>query len=171
MNIRKSIFSPCRGYRYSLWRRFQGELIWEGVNKQRDGYVMWCALNPSTADENVDDNTLRRCQFFAKQEGFGEMVMTNLFAYRATDPKEMKKQHDPVGVDNDRHLLELAHGAEMVICAWGGNGKFKARDRAVLKLLETKPLYCLRITENGFPEHPLYLPSSLRAIPFKPLPL
>lgn len=80
---------------------------------------MFVGLNPSTADESKDDNTIRRCVAYAKEWGFDGLCMTNLFAYRATDPKVMLAQADPVGEGNDQVLLDLSKSAGMVIAAWG----------------------------------------------------
>lgn len=120
---------------------------------------MFVGLNPSTADETRDDPTIRRCMAFAKAWGYGGLCMTNLFSFRATDPKDMKAAADPVGPENDAHLLALAEGAGVIIAAWGANGTHKGRDKDVRKLLPT--LYCLAMTKGGHPGHPLYLPKIL----------
>ena len=150
--IRQTIFSSCRTYRYSLWREWIGG----------EGYAMFVGLNPSTADETRDDPTIRRCIAFAKAWGYGGLCMTNLFAFRATDPKNMKAIADPVGRENDAHLLALAEGAGVIIAAWGANGTHKGRDKEVRKLLPT--LYCLAQTKGGHPGHPLYLPKTLTPV-------
>ena len=100
---RQTIFSPCRRYRYTLWR------AWDMFNP---GYVMFIGLNPSTADEVQDDPTIRRCIGYAKEWGYGAFCMTNIFAFRATDPRVMKAQADPVGPENDKWLTECAKGAD-----------------------------------------------------------
>jgi hypothetical protein len=120
---------------------------------------MFIGLNPSTADETKDDPTIRRCVQFAKDWGYEAVCMTNLFAFRATDPKAMLAEPDPVGQDNDRWLLECASGAEIVVAAWGANGGHMGRGDAVRGMFEG--LQKLRLTKGGFPQHPLYLPASL----------
>lgn len=88
---------------------------------------MFVGLNPSTADELLDDPTIRRCVAFARSWGYGALCMTNLFAFRATDPDVMKSADDPVGPENDQHLQDLANGASVVIAAWGVHGTFGGR--------------------------------------------
>lgn len=143
-------FSDCRTYRYALWR------TWGGVN----GYCMFVGLNPSTADETLDDPTIRRCIKFAKDWGYSGLCMTNIFAYRATDPKVMKSVADPIGPDNDDWLRDSASQAAVVIAAWGTHGKHMGRADAVKRLLPN--LSYLRLTKDGHPSHPLYLPGNLR---------
>lgn len=141
--------SPCRAYRYDLWRRWSTD----------KGYVMFIGLNPSTADETNDDPTIRRCIDFAKRWGFGELCMANLFAFRATQPRDMKAAADPVGPDNNRSLQTLADGASIIIAAWGKDGTYQGRDKQVLKMLPR--LHCLKQNKDGTPAHPLYLKSEL----------
>lgn len=143
-------FSPCRTYRYSLWRRW-------GAPEQ--GYAMFIGLNPSTADEVEDDPTVRRCIQFAKDWGYGALYMTNLFAFRATDPAVMKADSEPIGPDTDAVLAELAKNAGVVVAAWGNHGSHSARDQQVIALLPN--LHCLKVTKAGQPSHPLYLRKSL----------
>jgi hypothetical protein len=147
---REAVFSPCRRYRYALHRVWDPSL----------GVAMFIGLNPSTADEKVDDPTIRRCIAFARAWGFGALCMTNLFAYRATQPADMLAQDDPVGPENDEHLRALAALAGVVVAAWGTHGTHGGRHRAVRAMLPG--LQYLRLTKNGHPGHPLYLPASLR---------
>ena len=146
-------FSPCRRYRYSLLRTWQ----------PAGGFAMFVGLNPSTADETVDDPTIARCVAFSKAWGFGGLLMTNLFAYRATQPADMKAQADPVGPENDAYLVRLADQAQVVVAAWGTYGAFLGRDQQVRGLLGRK-LHYLRLTKDGHPGHPLYLPGNLRPV-------
>lgn len=125
---------------------------------------MFIGLNPSTADEVKDDPTIRRCVAFAKDWGYNALCMTNLFAFRATDPAVMLAAPDPVGPDNDRHLVNLSRGAGVIVAAWGTNGAFLGRDREVQALLPG--LHCLRKTKHGHPSHPLYLPGTLTPVLF-----
>jgi hypothetical protein len=151
---RTADFSPCRRYRYALWR------TWGGIT----GYAMFVGLNPSTADETEDDPTIRRCIAFAKEWGYGGLCMTNLFAYRATQPTDMMNADDPVGPDNDDWLRDAGGGASVVVAAWGVNGTFSGRNTAVRKTLPR--LHYLRLTKAGHPGHPLYLPKTLRPVPW-----
>jgi len=150
---RSAWMSDCRAYRYSLWRRW-------GAGP----YAMFVGLNPSTADEMSDDPTIRRCIGFAKAWGYEALCMTNLFAYRATKPADMLKQHDPIGPSNDAHLQKLAAEAGVVVAAWGTHGTHKGRHLAVREMLPA--MHYLRLTKDGHPGHPLYLPASLRPVPW-----
>lgn len=140
-------FSPCRNYRYALWRR------WE----HNAPYVMFVGLNPSTANEHEDDPTIRRCKRFAADWGYGAIYMANLFALRATDPKDMLAHNDPIGSDNDSTLIALARGAGAIVCAWGALGNHLERDERIKALLSPYDLKCLGTTKQGQPRHPLYI--------------
>lgn len=150
-----AVLSECRNYRYNLWR------IW-GPSQKR---VMFIGLNPSTADESVDDRTIRRCIAFSKFWGYDGLFMTNLFAYRATKPKDMLRAIEPVGADCDRTLIETSQKVELVVAAWGMHGGHAGRDNNVRKLLPK--LHYLALTKFGKPRHPLYLRSDLRPILWK----
>ncbi len=144
-----AIFSPCRTWRYTLAR------WWEPAG----AYVNFICLNPSTADEAIDDRTIIRCVGFAKRWGYAGLVVTNIFAYRATHPEDMVKAEDPIGPENDSRILSVARHAGRVICAWGIDGKLHGRASEILNLLHGLgiPLYCLGVTKHGWPKHPLYL--------------
>ena len=146
--------SACRTYRYALWRAWAAQLP----------YCVFIGFNPSTADETEDDPTLRRCIRFAKDWGFGGVVMVNLFAFRATDPKEMMAAEDPVGPENDKWLLRVTFEAKMVVAAWGIKGSYKGRASQVMTRLQT-PLFCLGTTKEGYPRHPLYVKANVRPVP------
>ncbi len=95
------------------------------------------------------------------------MVVVNLFAFRATTPKELRRAVDPVGPKNDEHLLASVDGADAVVAAWGVHGAMNARDREVIELLSNRaPLRCLGVTKDGLPRHPLYMPKSSVAAPY-----
>lgn len=148
--ISSADFSPCRTYRYALWRRWDSD---------HADYAMFVGLNPSTADETLNDPTIRRCIAFAKDWGYSGLCMTNIFAYRVTDPAVMKAVADPVGPDNDRWLAQCAERAGVVIAAWGTHGVHMGRAETVKRLLPS--LSYLRLTKDGHPGHPLYLPGNL----------
>jgi len=148
-------FSPCNLYRYDLWR------IW----KQKKPYVNFVCLNPSTADANFDDPTIRRCIGYAADWGYGGMVMTNIFAYRSTDPKNLKHAEDPIGKSNDTVIRIISASAGLTIMAWGVHGAYLDRGYNVLPLLRN-PHY-LDLTKERFPKHPLYLKKSLKPKPFE----
>lgn len=152
MTARPSLtrFSDDRIYRYTLYREWPAE-------NAREGCVMFIGLNPSTADEVKDDPTIRRCKGFARSWGFRRMFMLNLFAFRATNPREMMAATDPIGPDNDRWLCEHAESSAIVVAAWGRHGEFQGRDRAVRRFL--RKIY--QIGDAEYPRHPLYLKSDL----------
>lgn len=126
---------------------------------------MFIGLNPSTADEVQDDPTVRRCINFSKEWGYSGLCMTNIFGFRATDPVYMKVQEDPVGPENDKALLEIAENAGVIVAAWGVHGVHLERESKVKALLGDR-LKCLRLTKDGHPAHPLYLPKILMPVPF-----
>lgn len=155
---RDAVLSPCGIYRYRLDRRV-------GDDPRACNFLM---LNPSTADATQDDPTIRRCIAFAKGWGYGRLVVTNLFAYRATDPREMMTTRTPVvGPENNQHIIEAATAAAVTVCAWGAHGSTYGRDRAVLRLLGNAGIepMALRVTKGGAPAHPLYLPATLQPVP------
>lgn len=140
-------FSDCRTHRYALWRRWQ----WQGFANQ----VMFIGLNPSTADETEDDPTIRRCIRFAKDWDYGGLLMMNAFAFRATDPKDMKSASDPVGPANDEAFGQRRSQVGLIVAAWGVHCPLE-REIAVC-LAIGKTIHCLGRTKNGRPKHPLYL--------------
>lgn len=145
-----AMISACGAYRYRLQRRWaDGDLL---------GYIM---LNPSIADATVDDPTIRRCMSFAMGHGFGGIRVVNLFALRATNPAELIGPEDPVGPDNDRHLVEMAalakHGAR-VVAAWGVPKNNLVFERAIrVAGWFGSGLHALGVSRDGHPRHPLYL--------------
>jgi hypothetical protein len=162
VNISHACFSPCRRYRYTLFRDL-------GMRGPTLTVVM---LNPSTADAVKDDPTIRRVIGYAQAWGNGALQVLNLFAFRATDPREMMTAADPVGPDNDEHLtreLLLAKSDQrFVLAAWGTHGGHRSRDFHVLhKLVDGVEWRCLGRTHHGYPRHPLYTPKSQSAMPFK----
>mgnify|MGYP004417320813 CR=1 FL=1 len=117
--------------------------------------VVFILLNPSTADANKDDATIRKCMSFARQWKYGTLDVVNLFAYRATDPRKLKGYNNPVGPENDKWIVQTARDADIVVAAWGNHGRFMARDEEVLNLLDR--VSCLGITKARCPKHPLYV--------------
>jgi hypothetical protein len=122
-------------------------------------------LNPSTADERTDDPTIRRCIGFARDWGYGGVEIVNIFALRATDPRELRLARDPIGRVNDRHVREAAERSSAVVIAWGVHGALRARGAAALGLLSPRArLLALGWTRAGEPRHPLYLRRDVRPI-------
>ena len=160
MSIVKSdsgaLFSSCRRWRYLLWRR------WDAARPVAN-FLM---LNPSTADEWKLDPSCTRARVYAERWGYGALIVTNIFGWRATDPEEMKAVPDPVGRGNDRAILRAAREAEIVVCAWGNHGAHRGRSTAVLDALKAHAirLYAIRLNGEGEPAHPLYLPAKLKPI-------
>lgn len=157
---RGAIFDPTQTYRYSLWREWN-------LARPRIGFIM---LNPSRADAQVDDPTIRRCIAFAHTWNFGALEVVNLFAYRTSHPADLKRVLDPVGGENDRYLLSLGQRVNQIILAWGNWGNLQNRNRCVLQLLEQQTylscLHCLGMTKTGHPRHPLYVKGSVLPVVF-----
>ncbi|MEY4697482.1 MAG: hypothetical protein RIT14_1910 [Pseudomonadota bacterium] len=149
-----AVYSPCDAYRYLLTRVWQPEA-------PRALFVM---LNPSTATEVQNDPTVERCERRARALGFGSFRVTNIFAFRATDPRVMRAQTDPVGPANDDAIRDSAQSwitgpQDRIICAWGTHGAHLDRGAQVHALLSQtgKPLHHLGLTRDGHPKHPLYI--------------
>lgn len=198
---RETVFSPCRRYRYTLWREwgprplgFQFDPHPDYYPGRPDQYVQFVCLNPSTADERQDDPTVRRCVDYAKRWGFGALCVTNIFAWRDTDPEAMRKVPTPVSHGNvevgtaesangsitwvtdanDHHLVEVASKASLLVCAWGKHGEHLGRGKRVAEMFKKcrdprwhfPRLHCLKVNKDGSPQHPLYLSADLLPIPF-----
>jgi hypothetical protein len=149
---RTAQISPCGYYRYALTRS------WDASKPQ----VLIVGLNPSIADAEIDDPTLKRCITFAKAWGCGGLLLGNLFAYRATNPRVLRQVSDPVGPENDVWLGRLRAQADLVVAAWGNHGNLYERAKGVAAALG--PLDCLGVTKSGAPRHPLYVPASAHPI-------
>lgn len=146
--------SDCGRYRYSLER-------W--IPAVRGGLVLFIGVNPSTADANIDDATVRKWCGFAGRWGFGHVSVGNLFAWRATDVRELGLAEDPNGPENDDALRTMIGHASLVVPCWGSRDKLPPRlhkrideVRALLAQSE-KPIKTLGFTVSGDPKHPLML--------------
>jgi hypothetical protein len=152
-------FSTDRKYRYVLWRD------WD-LSKP---VVVFIMLNPSTADELENDPTVERCERRAKKMGYGGLVVLNLFAFRATDPKELYSCLDPIGIQNDEAIANQVMKAHkeggIIICGWGTHGKLFSRGQKVLArfslIFGIKPYY-LELNKDGTPKHPLYISYNIK---------
>lgn len=144
----EALYSDCETYRYLLSRR------WGDAET-----LLYILLNPSTATEERNDPTIERCERRARMLGFGGFAVANLFAFRATDPRDLKRAPCPVGPDNDAQLQIAASRAGKVLCGWGVHGAHKARAGAVETLLRQAgtTLWHLGQTKAGHPRHPLYV--------------
>ncbi|WP_298915542.1 DUF1643 domain-containing protein [uncultured Roseobacter sp.] len=145
----EAAYSDCGNYRYRLTR------VWDETRPK----VNFIMLNPSKADEIRNDPTVERCQRRAEHLGFGAFRVTNIFAWRDTDPTAMRRAKEPIGPLNDAVLRASALWADQVIVAWGVHGAHQERGNSVADLLSglDKPLYHLGLSKEGHPRHPLYL--------------
>lgn len=166
--VRTATYSSCGLYRFDLQIVFR-----DAARASRSSeLVQFIGLNPSTATEMVDDPTVRRCKRFARDWGFGGMVMTNAFAFRSTDPRPLYALKDPVGASNDEYLAYWANhrSVGMVVLCYGNHGILQGRHSAVVGLLHAKApaerLHCLGMTGMGYPKHPLYLAATTKPAPF-----
>ena len=158
--IREAVISDDQKYRYTLYREWAEEVDKEVFGVRVLNFVM---LNPSKADGKVDDPTVRKCIGFAQRNGYNAIRIVNLFAFRATDPKELKKAYDSgedvAGPDNNEYVRELPPD-ETVVVAWGATFMkedfVRKRVWGTLKMLDRK-LYCLSKTKDGHPGHPVML--------------
>ena len=144
------VFSPDRNHRYTLIHR------WDELLNPNHG-IAWICLNPSTADENQLDPTLRRIRDFSAMWGYSFFVMMNLFAWRATQPADMKRTTDPIGPDNDRLIAHWSKKVDRVMLGWGEHGAHLGRDQQVLAYLDRSKTFCLERNASGQPKHPLYV--------------
>lgn len=149
---RDATISPCGRYRYTLSR------IWG----PRVPGVCWIMLNPSTANGEVDDPTIRRCIGFTKRLGYDGLLVVNVFAYRATDPAELLKvgTEAAVGPDNGLWVKRACLQSDLLIAAWGAApGPFREGCEYVGHRIREEffGLKCLGVTKDGSPRHPLYL--------------
>jgi hypothetical protein len=153
--------SHCGRYRYRLWRE------WNYT------YPTCCfiMLNPSTADANIDDPTIRRCVGFAKKWGYGRLNVVNLFAYRSASPEALygMSKGMAIGPEGDRHIAEVCNASDIIICAWGNHGSLFMRGEEVIKIIRAQqgaePMAIKINNKSKQPSHPLYLKADLK--PFK----
>lgn len=144
--------SACGRYRLLLWRRWG------------DGGVLAAVLlNPSTADADRDDPTLRAVTARARAAGLGAVRVANLFTLRSADPQALRAAEDPVGPGADAAIDRAVEGAALVLCGWGAGGALAGRGAAVAARLAAAdlPLVHLGLTRGGQPRHPLYVPQAV----------
>lgn len=161
--------SECGRYRWWLRRGWKN---WNklGLPVKSLGVCCFVMLNPSTADDRQDDPTIRRCICFAKTWGYDTLSVRNLFAWRATDPRELFNAESVTGGQRGDSELLAACTADLTVLAWGANVPF-CRDKQALEMFTRsfpgKPLYCLGLTKAGNPRHPLYVRSEATPILFQ----
>jgi hypothetical protein len=144
-----AVYSDCENYRYSLTR------VWDPAGLK----VAFIMLNPSTATEVQNDPTVERCERRSRALGFGAFSVTNIFAWRDTDPRKMRAAEDPIGPDNNDAISVACTWSDSMIAAWGTHGEHLKRGPAVEALLRETglPIYHLGLSKAGHPKHPLYI--------------
>lgn len=156
------VISPDERYRYELFR------VWD----RSLPVLMLVGMNPSTASPNFDDNTLFKGRRYAVSWGFGSLLMGNAFSFRATDHKRLMKVLDPVGPENDKHLVAMAERADLILLAYGSpHRSLRYRGLQVGRMLAEQhahKLHVLELSKDGVPKHPLYLKGSLKPVPWCP---
>jgi hypothetical protein len=160
MTSRGALLSDDRRYRYRLWRAWDSQLP----------VMVWVMLNPSTADATVDDRTTLKCSEFARIHGHGAIIVVNLFAWRSRSPSELRVASDPIGPDNDRHIVwACTRSARVTIMGgWGADSFARRRASEVKRLIGSAThvgMNCLGKTKNGHPEHPLFVPYASPIMP------
>lgn len=157
-----AVLSECGQYRYTLSRRWG------------DGPTcLFVMLNPSTADAQENDPTIRRCIGFAKREGCGGLVVINLYTFRTKDPAVLARHSFPHGPASPRYAADAIVAADgPVICAWGADPLVRGVSLGMLDLIRAcgKTPMCLGATKDGHPRHPLYLPKDAPLVPFRMAP-
>ena len=156
--INTAIFDPTKKYRYLLTRKIC----------EKDTICTFIMLNPSTADEIENDPTVARCVKFAKVWGYGKLNVLNIFALRSTDPGGLYTIEDPVGQDNDHHIVETVRNSDLVIAAWGVHAALNDRGKQVEDLIVPyTDIHCLSVTKDGYPGHPLYLRNDSKPVLYR----
>lgn len=150
-DLPRAIFDSTERYRYWWARQWNKDL-------PIANFVM---LNPSTADAKRSDPTVTRCHRYVERWGFGSLIVTNIFAYRSTDPKQLRLVDDPIGEETDDYIIRAADLSDLIVVAWGVHGDHLGRGHDVLSLLCDRHLFALGTTKSGSPRHPLYLASNL----------
>lgn len=168
---RAAVFSACGQFRYRLDipLNTQQSLF---ASELKGGRCTFLMLNPSTADQNVNDPTVRRVVQYAKDWGFSDVTVLNLFAYRSTDPDKLLDMGlaNSIGPKNDRYIEDVVAKSSRIVVAWGRTFQqeevFRARVRAVVRMLAHKTVLTLGLNDDGSPKHPLYVEKSVVPRPF-----
>lgn len=151
--------------RWRWWKKADGSAVVDGANQPlgEPEFVLFVMLNPSTANAETDDPTIRKCVGFAQRWGYDRIAVVNLFAFRATDPTELLRLaeiDDPFGVRNQEVIERVAYDCHLIVCAWGAHGAHLGQNETVLGWIEgctSKPLHALGFSKAGHPRHPLML--------------
>lgn len=153
-----ALLSACGRYRYTLTR-----VLNPNVAREQRRTLLMLGVNPSTADGETDDASIRKMCGFARRWGFDRLQVGNVFGWRATDVRELARAPDPVGPENDEHLDQLIGGADLVVPCWGRQSKvppaLRPRFNVVRTLIQAweRPTACLGRCSDGSPRHPLML--------------
>lgn len=142
-------------HRYKLWRTWDSKL-------PKVGFIM---LNPSTADHTLDDPTIKKCMAYARKWGYGGIIVVNLFGFRSTDPRALKKMKlgDAIGKHNAQYIFQVINTCELVVAAWGNDGSLHPSAKTLKHFNKVR---VLGLTKSGHPKHPLYLKGDLKPIPW-----
>lgn len=151
-----AIISNCGRYRYCLVRE------WDKTKPS----LRIIMLNPSRADAEEDDPTIRSCVRIADHLGYGLIAIYNLFAWRATDPKDLSTVADPIGPEND-HWLDRVTSGPTIVCAWGAQAIAAPRAATFMEMLNGVDVWCFGTTKHGAPKHPLYLKTGTKLVAFR----
>lgn len=153
----KAIFSKCGYYRYFLKRDF--------IKKPKN-ILVYIMLNPSIADEKFNDPSVERCQRRAIGLGYDSFIILNIFSYISTDPKNLLKVKDPIGLENNKYIIDTIKKNKKIICAWGNNGKILDRGDFIIELLKKHKIKpkCFGVTISKQPKHPLYIAYSQKLL-------
>lgn len=163
-----AVISECGRYRYRLAR------AWEPSLDGKAGSVAWVMLNPSTADAELDDHTLTKCIAFTRRWGYSELAIVNLFALRSRDPSALRVATDPVGPENNAHLLDVCARSALIVVAWGSSWPGPLADYVHRLGDELRDVgrragvdvRCLGRTGQGDPRHPVYLAYTTELVPW-----
>jgi hypothetical protein len=166
VTARSARISPCGKYRYLLrreWSPLKADLLGRRV-------LTFVLLNPSTADHQIDDPTVRRCMRFAERDEFNALQVVNLFAYRCTFPHELALVEDPIGPENDMYITDACREATRIVVGWGSAHSARNRiefiERLPERLAAGMSFWCLGTNADGSPKHPLYVPGNTGFIPY-----
>lgn len=158
-SARGAEFSPCRAFRYRLWR------AWSALRPP----LLFILLNPSAADEARDDPTVTRCTGFARRFARGGVEIVNLYAYRTTDPRLLRNAGYLIGEGNDAVIAARlrAHAGLPVVCGWGVHARGLERAARVLAMIRASGArpFALACSDDGWPRHPARLRSDCSLIP------
>lgn len=156
ISLNAAEFSPDGAHRYWLTREVSAN----------EGTLVWCMLNPSTADATKDDPTIRKVKGFTRRLGYGLALVVNVFSWRATKPRDcLANLADASPDENGKAICNAARGRD-VVCAWGAHEWAREEaDNTVRSLRHVGArLHCLGLSVGGMPRHPLMLPYSTELV-------